>query len=548
MKKIFLYAVVLIILLSASFLAADKIMKNGDDDKKPPDVNLPVSNGVKSIGYGVVADDRRAVAIGMEILSKGGSAVDAAIAVSYAMGVVLPVATGPGGSGVMLVYPGDTATPVVYDYMGTAPANRSSRTAVPGFVAGMESAHRDYGKLSWQEILDPSIKLAREGTAVSNLLAGLVRTSGFRISGSARNLFFPGGRAIVKGALLKQTALADTLEKIRDGGQDAFYKGETGKDIADNSSLSLKELAGYQTVKSIPASGYYAGYKVYVSTPPTGGITMLQTIGLSEKMNLSELSPKSSAYISLLAAITQVTYNDRLSTIADPNFYKVDQLMIASSAYMDQLVNKARSIRHFDDLQVDDATGNLEDDENTTHIVVYDETGMMVSMTNTLTQFFGTGRSAGGFFLNNHMDNFSSNPKSLNAPETGKRPRSFISPAILEKDGRAVIGIGSPGGMRIPLMVTQVLNRFIEDGQELQAAIDAPRFFYNANKLYLEKNYLSEKEKNKLRKQGVQVILYTSQQFYGSVNALYIDYDKREITGGADPRRGGGWDWMPGEQ
>jgi len=142
------------------------------------------------------------------------------------------------------------------------------------------------------------------------------------------------------------------------------------------------------------------------------------------------------------------------------------------------------------------------------------------------------------------MDNFSLSSKSINAVEEGKRPRSYIAPTILVKDEKPVIGIGSPGGMRIPLMVTQVMVRFVENKESIQAAIDAPRFFYNENKLYIEENYLSELEMDKLREDGVSVILYNSQQFYGSVNALYIDYENKEIKGGADPRRNGTWEWI----
>ncbi|KAF0092380.1 MAG: gamma-glutamyltranspeptidase [Fusobacteria bacterium] len=542
LKKKLLRVIVLLILILVMLIEASTFVPVSDVSKTP-ETETPNVDEFAVPGFGVVADDSRAVDIGMDVLQKGGSAVDAAIAISYAMGVVLPVATGLGGSGIMLVYPGDGTTPVVYDYMGSASENISGKSAVPGFVKGMVAAHNDFGKLDMAELLEPSIKLAKDGSPVSALLSTLTNNSGFRISSSLRSTFFNNGKAIAKDEILKQPDLAKALEIIKNNYID-FYEGEVAKEIVKNSNLTLKDLAGYQVVKREPIKGIFSGYEVYSSTPPSGGVTLVQTLSLAEKLKLGNIKENSANYISLLAAITQVTYNDRLGNIGDPSFYDFDDNILTSDDYVNNLASQVKLIDSFNQLPVDDSPAIVEDEENTTHIVVYDKNGMMVSLTNTLTQFFGTGESAFGFFINNHMDNFSLNSKSINAVEEGKRPRSYIAPTILVKDEKPVIGIGSPGGMRIPLMLTQVMIRFLENKEPLQAAINAPRFFYNENKLYIEKNYLSELEMDKLRKDGVSVILNNSQQFYGSVNALYIDYENKEIKGGADPRRNGTWEWI----
>lgn len=541
MKKKILKIIVLLIIIMVILFNGSTFVPPFDVPKTP---ETPSIDKYDIPGYGVVADDKRAADIGMAVLEKGGSAVDAAIAVSYAMGVVLPVATGLGGSGIMLVYPGDGTAPVVYDYMGSASQNTSGKTAVPGFVKGMSAAHNDFGKLDMAELIDPSIKLAQEGSPVSSLLSTLINNSGFRITGSLRNTFFKNGKVIIKGEVLKQPELAKALEIIKNNDSLEFYKGEIAKEIVEKSNLTLEDLANYEVINREPVKGTFSGYEIYSSTPPSGGVTLIQTLSLAEKLNLGNIKENTAKYISLLASITQVTYNDRLGNVADPSFHDVDTNILTSENYINNLLSQVKLIDSFDQLPVDDSPADVEDEENTTHIVVYDQKGMMVSLTNTLTQFFGTGESAYGFFLNNHMDNFSINSKSINAVEAGKRPRSYISPTILVKDEKPVIGIGSPGGMRIPLMLTQVIVRFLENKESLQAAIDAPRFFYNEKKLYVEENYLSEIEMNKLRKDGVSIVLYNSQQFYGSVNALYIDFENDRIVGGADPRRNGSWDWF----
>ncbi len=511
---------------------------------KEPIVKVPIDiSEISTPGYGVVADDSRAVDIGMDILNKGGSAVDAAIAVSYALSVVGPYASGMGGSGIMLVYPSDGTAPVVYDYLGIAPKNLSSVIAIPGFVKGLDAVHSDYGILDMGELLDPSIKLAKEGIEVNPMLNSLIKTSGYKIDSKLWNLFFNGTKAIETGEILKQPDLANALERIKANGADEFYSGDIAKEIVKNSSLTLNDLASYQVIKRAPVVGSFAGYDVYSSTPPSGGVTLIQTLSLAEKLNLSKYNGDSANYIALLARITQVTYHDRLTKISDPNFHLVDTDKLTSNEYIDQLASQVLSNIDLSNIIIDDSPSDSKDEENTTHIVVVDKSGMMVSVTNTLSQFFGTGKNAYGFFLNNHMDNFSLTPSSLNVAETGKRPRTFIAPTILAKDDKAVIGIGSPGSKRIPLMLTEVLLRTLQKNEPLQTAINSNRFFYYQNLLYLESNYLSDSEKDILRKKGYSVILYFNSQFYGSVNSLYVDYKNKEIVGGADKRRNAFWTW-----
>jgi len=517
-------------------LVSNEQKTNGQSGIDP--VNQP------SPGYGVVADNDQAVAIGMQILEQGGSAVDAAIAVSYALGVVSPFASGIGGGGVMLVYPGDGTAPSAYDYMGTAPEDTSGTIAVPGFVKGMAAAHQDYGQLSMEQLLDPSIKLAQDGITVTPLLNSMLEGSDAKIDSNVRGAFFPDGSAIKSGDVLKQPALAETLAKIKTNGEAAFYTGDVADQIAaSNSGITLQDLASYQVEKRTPSIGSYAGYDVYSAAPPSGGVTLIQTLALSEKLELNKYPVNSADYITLLAKITQVTYHDRYANVNDPDFYEVNVNQLTSADYIAQLAAEVTGNNDLNQLVINDSTTDSTGEENTTHIVIYDQTGMMVSVTNTLTYWFGDGTSVGGFFLNSHMANFSTTSASSNRPEAGKRPRSYISPTILAKNDKPVIGIGSPGGKRIPLMITQVLERGLKNNVPWQEAVDATRFYNDQNLIYLEDNYLTTAEEDQLRANGYSVIRYPNPLFYGGVNTLYVDYENKEIVGGADFRRDASWKW-----
>lgn len=498
----------------------------------------------QSPGYGVVADNDEAVSIGMQILEQGGSAVDAAIAVSYALGVVSPFASGIGGGGVMLVYPGDGTAPVAYDYMGTSPEDTSGTIAVPGFVKGMAAAHNDFGILPMTALLEPSIKLAQDGFAVTPLLNSMLDDSDAKIDSNVRAVFFPDGSAIKSGDILKQPALAETLMKLKTNGEAAFYTGDVANQMATGTSgLTLNDLASYQVEKRTPAVGSYGGYDVYSAAPPSGGVTLIQTLALSEKLELNKYPVNSADYISLLSKITQVTYHDRYTNVNDPDFYAVDVNQLTSDDYINQLAAKVTGNNDLNQLVINDSATDSTGEENTTHIVIYDKTGMMVSVTNTLTYWFGDGQTVGGFFLNSHMANFSTASASANRPEVGKRPRSYISPTLLAKNGIPVIGIGSPGGKRIPLMITQVLERGLKNNAPWQEAVDAPRFYNDQNLIYLEDKYLTTAEEDQLRGYGYSVVRYPNPLFYGGVNTLYVDYGNKKITGGADFRRDASWKW-----
>lgn len=530
------------------FLGLNLLIFQVDSCKQTnPDNNLDASVGVsnQSIpGYGVVADNDQAVDIGMKILEQGGSAVDAAIAVSYALGVVSPFASGIGGGGIMLVYPSDGTAPVAYDYMGSAPKNTTGTIAVPGFIKGMAAAHNDFGQLPMETLLDPAIKLAKDGAVVTPLLSSMVVNSEAKIDVDSRNIFLPDGSAVQAGDQLKQPALAETMEKLKLQGSEDFYHGSIAVQIANsNSGLTLSDLASYKAIKQTPAEGHFSGYEVYSSPPSSGGITLIQMLSLSEKLDLNKYPVDSAEYITLLSEITQVSYDDRYQNIYDPEFYTVDVDKLTSDSYISQLSGEITSSANPGQSILVDSPAESKGEENTTHFVICDQNGMMVSVTNTLTYWFGDGKNIAGFFMNSHMENFSASALSLNKAEAGKRPRSYISPTILAKNGKPIIGIGSPGGKRIPLMITEVLERFLKYNSSLQNSVDAPRFYNNQNLIYLEDNYLTTSTENKLREKGYSIIRYDDPLFYGGVNVLYVDYPNKEILGGADEHRNASWQW-----
>lgn len=529
------------------FLGLNLLMSQVDFSKQtnPNNTNASVDVSNQNIpGYGVVADNAQAVDIGMKILEQGGSAVDAAIAVSYALGVISPFASGIGGGGIMLVYPSDGTAPVAYDYMGSSPENTTGTIAVPGFVKGMATVHNDFGQLPMETLLDPAIKLAKEGTVVTPLLNSMIVNSEAKIDADVRNVFLPDGSAVHAGDNLTQPDLAKTIEKLKSQGSEDFYQGDIATQIANsNSGLTLNDLASYKVIKQTPAVGQFGGYEVYSSPPSSGGITLIQMLTLSEKLELNKYPVNSAEYITLLSEITQVSYNDRYQNIYDPDFYAMDMDKLTSDSYISQLAGEIAPSDSPGQSIVSDSPAESSGEENTTHFVIYDQNGMMVSVTNTLTYWFGDGKNVGGFFMNSHMENFSANALSLNMAEAGKRPRSYISPTILAKNGKPIIGIGSPGGKRIPLMITEVLERFLKYDSSLQKSVDAPRFFNDQNLIYVEDNYLTISTEDNLREKNYSVIRYDDPLFYGGVNSLYVDYQNKQILGGADGRRNASWQW-----
>ena len=494
-------------------------------------------------GYGVSSSNPIAVEVGMDVLEEGGNAVDAAVAVSYALGVVEPYGSGIGGGGGMLILPGDQSDkPAFFDYRETSPTSSEDSEegiGVPGFVKGMETVHEKYGSKKMDELIEPAIKLADDGFPVGQQLAERLKGAQYRLSEAEIPNFFPGNQPIEEGEKLEQPELGETLELIKEKGSDVFYNGELAEEIADEvPGIQKSDLEEYSVEEREPVQGEFAGYDVISAPPPFSGITLIQSLQMAEMLNVQKAEEDTALFTHLTSEITNRANSDRVKHIGDPAFSEIDEKELTDKEYSRELAQDISLNELSEKYQLKGK--DLEEEHiSTTHFVVTDKDGTVVSVTNTLSNFFGSGENVEGFFLNNNLNNFNNIKNSLNYYEPGKRSRTFTAPTILRKDNE-VIGIGTPGGSRIPMMLTEVLVRHLLFKDSLQDAIDAPRFSIENNHLYTEFQYPTS-VREELEGMGYDVEEKSSSIYYGGVQAIVIDQKDNVIYGGADPRRQGTW-------
>ncbi|MGP0687307.1 gamma-glutamyltransferase [Priestia aryabhattai] len=546
MKRKWMYSLVFLAVLLVGGYAIVQQFNSETDNKFYKKINKFESSkeiNHSSGGYGVSSSNPIAVEVGMDVLEEGGNAVDAAVAVSYALGVVEPYGSGIGGGGGMLILPGDQSDkPTFFDYRETSPTSSEDSEegiGVPGFVKGMETVHEKYGSKKMDELIEPAIKLADDGFPVGQQLAERLKGAQYRLSEDEIPNFFPGNQPIEEGEKLEQPELGETLELIKEKGSDVFYNGELAEEIADEvPGIQKSDLEEYSVEEREPVQGEFAGYDVISAPPPFSGITLIQSLQMAEMLNVQKAEEDTALFTHLTSEITNRANSDRVKHIGDPAFAEIDEKELTDKEYSRELAQDISLNELSEKYQLKGK--ELEEEHiSTTHFVVTDKDGTVVSVTNTLSNFFGSGENVDGFFLNNNLNNFNNIKNSLNYYEPGKRSRTFTAPTILRKDNE-VIGIGTPGGSRIPMMLTEVLVRHLLFKESLQDAIDAPRFSIENNHLYTEFQYPTS-VREELEGMGYDVEEKSSSIYYGGVQAIVIDQKDNVIYGGADPRRQGTW-------
>ena len=540
--------------------------------------------------YGVSSLHPLAAEVGMEIMEQGGTAVDAAIAVSFVLNVVEPYGSGMGGGGALVLH-----DPMIgvssYDYREISPLSAASSwqgpergMAVPGMVMGMESLHRDHGTMSWEELLAPAIRIAKEGFQVTEMFhIQAINGARYVKEGPVQQRLYPDGHPVKIGEVIVMPELAASLQLVQEHGSKAFYEGEIAQAIMARTGMTQEDLLEYEVNVGAPSKGEFRFYDegekrwreqtLYGAANPTSSIVTIQALQMASQLDLNEYYQGTDIgqgyslgdllrddslqgdYIHLMNEIIRVTYEDRLETIGDPDFEEVDQNELTSLEYTQGLLSKVRmepgNEPEMSEIKsLFDSPGERKDSKNTTHFVIIDPEGRMVSATNTLGELFGAGIEVGGFFMNNQSRNFSDEPESPNFYQPGKRPRTFVSPLIIEEHGRPVLGLGTPGGRRIPTHVFQAVMQFYfgrdELGEpiDLQEAIMRPRFYFEEESIYVEAP-LEPEILNQLRQKGWSVRTNTSSIFYGNIQALGLKTDENgyvtSIYGGGDERRGGIW-------
>ncbi len=522
------------------------------EDRDPLELREAPGNGdpvtaaepeIEPLGaHGVSASHPLAVEVGMEVLSAGGNAVDAAIAVSYALSVVEPFGSGVGGGGAMLLQePGEA--PLAYDYRETAPLSGdrpANNIGVPGFAAGMEHMHRAHGSIALEDLIEPAARYAEDGFEVDPYLHERARDAAFRMPIHLLPGLFPGGAVVQPGETLRQLDYAEVLRMIQTEGAEVVYGGEIGQRIADEvSGISIEDLEAYEVAEVQPAIGEFAGYDVISGAPPISGTALVQTLQIAEQRGIDELDLDSADGMHTMAQAYRLAQRDRRMNVGDPTIEDVPLDRIVDRQRTDQLAARIPPdgfVELPDEEEVRFAT-----ETDTTHVVVVDDDGTMVSLTNTLSNFFGSGLSVSGIFLNDQLKNFSPDPESINAVAPGKRPRSFITPTILAEDDHGVLGIGSAGGRRIPFVTAQVIARWANNGQDIEAAVSTGRYHLEVRDLEVEDS-LPDGVESELASRGYE-ITYTvpTTEYFGGMQALVVDREAGTVDGVADERRAGSW-------
>jgi gamma-glutamyltranspeptidase/glutathione hydrolase len=526
----------------------------------------------------VAAQEKRAARVGVEILKAGGNAVDAAVAVGFALAVTHPQAGNIGGGGFMLVHLAARNETIAIDYRETAPAAmtrdvfldekgeadpRKSRDSalsvgVPGTVAGLALAHEKYGssKFTLAQLMAPALTFAREGFAVEDDLADSLPRAQPRLvrwPASAKIFLKLDGVALGRGDRLIQPDLAASLEAIAAGGPRAFYEGPLAEKIvaslkANGGIMTLDDLKNYRAIERRPVRGIYRGYEIASMPPPSsGGVHLVQILNILEGFDLRASGAGAAATLHLMIEAMKPAYADRAEFLGDPAFVKVPVAGLTSKRYAGSLRKEIDPERARPAQSIRPGALVPSEGDNTTHYSVVDAQGNAVANTYTLNFSYGLGLVADGtgILLNNELDDFAAKPGApnayglvggdANAPGSGKRPLSSMSPTIVFRDGRVFLVTGTPGGSRIITMVLQIILNVVDHQMNIAEAVAAPRIHHQwlPDQVFAERGF-SPDTIRLLEQKGHKIV--TSATF-GSANSILVTPDG--LTGAADPRQRG---------
>lgn len=532
----------------------------------------------KSPGIFVAAAHPLAVEAGLKVLRRGGSAVDAAVAVQAMLGLVEPQSSGIGGGGFLMYYNAKTkkisawsgreraprgATPDMFLDKDGQPLKRSvamtsgRATGVPGVVAMLHAVQAREGKLAWNSLFEDSAKQAEAGFVISERMTRYIAGDYPQSSAPDVVAYFtkPDGSRMTTGDTLRNPAYAKFLRRLASEGPAALYRGETAQRIVDRlregaypGTMTLEDLAGYAPQKILPLCRVHV-HIVCAPPPPASGVGLLQLLGLLDRTDIARRGPGDPQAWFLFAEASRVMYADRDRWVGDPDFVSVPVPGLLDAGYLDK---RARLIGDKAGKQPlsgrppgsepagKDAT---QEPAGTTHFVIVDAEGNAVSMTATVESYFGSGRMVDGFFLNNQMTDFSFSPVTretgrpiANAVAPGKRPRSSMSPLlVIDKANNLVGAWGSPGGNAIPAYVAKTTVAVIDWGMPMQAAIDLPNLVARDDNFNGEEHKLSAAVVAGLAERGITV-----KRGSGEESGLHgVIIREGRFDGGADSRREG---------
>ncbi|MBL9188438.1 MAG: gamma-glutamyltransferase [Opitutaceae bacterium] len=531
---------------------------------------------------------------GLEMLRRGGNAVDAAVATGLALAVVYPIAGNLGGGGFMLVQLADGRS-VAIDYRETAPAAATRdmyldaqgnvmagpgssvlgwrASGVPGAVAGLAHALEKYGsgKISWADACEPARRLAAEGHAITQGAATQFHNSGRNLAQfeESKRIFLNGGAHWQAGDLFRQPDLAATLARLQQHGPREFYEGETARKIAaamaaQGGLITLADLKGYKVAERAPVRGIYRGHTIVTMPPPSsGGVALLQMLAMLEPHDVAQLGPNSAAKYHLLAEVMRRAFRDRAEYMGDPDFVSVPVAPLLDRDYLKRRMADFSPDRASVSEKIEPGLGAMKlsqiaatsprESTETTHYSVVDAAGNAVATTTTLNGNFGSGVTipGAGFLMNNEMDDFTAKvgvknmfgllQGAANAIQPGKRPLSSMTPTVVLKDGQLLLVTGSPGGPTIINTVLQVILNVVDHRMPVAQAVEVPRVHHQwmPDQLTFERYGISADTLALLKAKGHTVVERQSYEggYQGDAETIAIDPQTKLRLGAADPRK-----------
>lgn len=578
-RKLYAYAVAALALIAAPATAQQA------SDMTAPEAATQnaTANLVTAKTYLVAAANPIAAATGAEILKQGGSAIDAAVAVQTVLGLVEPQSSGLGGGAFLVYYDAGRKRLVTLDGRETAPQRATPKlfldkdgqpmeftdavvggrsVGTPGTVRLLQEAHNRYGRVAWTRLFEPAAALAEAGFAVSPRLAALIAEEGdgLKTFEATKDYFFDaGGTPLKAGAILKNPAYAATLRAIAEGGANAFYTGPIAEAIVDTVRMAagnpgvlvLNDLAAYRVRERDPVCISYRAFDVCGMGPPSSGaVAVGQTLGMIENFDIKGLGRDNPQSWRIIGDAQRLAFADRGRYLADTDFVPAPIKGLMQKDYL----GKRAALLDGDRALADDAVkaGEPEWDHallfgrdtaielpSTSHFVIVDRDGNVVSMTTTIENGFGSRLMTGGFLLNNELTDFSFTTHDNGVPvanrvEPGKRPRSSMAPTIVMKDGRPLLAIGSPGGSQIIGYVTQALIAYIDWGMDVSQIVAMPHLLNRFGTFEIEAGTDAEKLAGPLEALGYEVKIGDM-----SSGLHAIEITKEGLKGSADPRREG---------
>lgn len=530
---------------------------------------------VRSKNAMVVSASKLASKVGLEILKRGGNAVDAAVAVGFALAVTYPVAGNLGGGGFMVIRLNDGTTTTI-DYREKAPlaahqdmflnekgefvlklsSEGATSSGVPGSVAGLIYALEKFGTLQLEQVIQPAINLAQDGFPLDYRTEASFKStmSEFKKYPSSLKVFSKNGIPYEEGEIFKQPDLAETLLRIKENGKAGFYTGKTAELLVKQIQLlggliTSEDLKEYTPVERAPVKGNYNGYEIISMGPPSsGGIALIQMLNVLENFNFAKDEWGSSRYLHALVEIMKFVYADRSVHLGDEDFYPVPKDRLLSKEYAKEIFGKIDFNKAIPSSEINPLTkGYFPESTETTHYSIYDAYGNAVSTTTTINSGYGNKIvvDGAGFLMNNEMDDFSSKPNApnqfgllgseANAIQPEKRMLSSMTPTIILKDDKPYMIIGSPGGSTIMTVVLQVILNVLDFNMDIQKAIDQPRIHHQwlPDEIRYEEFGLTIEVIDNLKKLGHKLGKPTS---LGRAEGIVIDHLNKIIYGATDPR------------